>query len=70
MLDILVDEKGHVADPTVLAVRVSPDNQKLRDLAKDLALNAVRKRQYEPATKGGVPGKVHITVTIKFQFRG
>jgi TonB family protein len=67
VLDILVDENGHVTVPNVLAVRVTPDTR--RDLATNLALDTVRKRQYEPATKGGVKGKFHITVTIQFQFR-
>ena len=69
MVEILVDEDGHVATPNVLEVRVSPDSQEIRDLAQDLAVNTVSKRQYKPATKRGVPGKFHITVTIKFQFQ-
>ena len=69
VVEILVDEDGHVATPTIVEVRVSPDNQEVRKHAKELAVNTVSKRRYKPATKRGVPGKFHIKVTIKFQFQ-
>ena len=60
VLDILVDENGQVVD----AVATRGD-----DVLKDIAQKAVKKWRYKPATKSGVAGKVHITITLRFQLQ-
>ena len=60
VLDVFVDENGQVVD----AVATRGD-----DVLKDIAQRAVKKWRYKPATKRGVPGKVHITITVRFQLQ-
>ena len=61
LLALVVDEDGRVSDAKVLR---SDDK-----VLEDPALRGVRKWRYRPATKLGVPGQVHIEVTVKFRLR-
>jgi protein TonB len=56
---LVVDEEGHVTE-----ARLVRSDEKLLE---EPALRSVRKWQYRPATKGGVPGKMHIEVTVRFR---
>ena len=60
-LSVLVDEKGTVADAQV--VRGAGGRAGLNEAAVD----SVKRRKYRPATKDGVPVKVWISVSVKFQ---
>jgi serine/threonine-protein kinase len=61
LLALVVDEDGRVTEARVLR---SDDK-----VLEDPALRGVRKWRYRPATKLGVPGKMHIEVTVKFRLR-
>jgi periplasmic protein TonB len=61
LLALVVDEDGRVADAKVLR---SDDK-----VLEDPALRGVRKWRYRPATKLGVPGRMHIEVTVKFRLQ-
>jgi protein TonB len=56
---LVVDEEGHVTE-----ARLVRSDEKLLE---EPALRSVRKWQYRPATKGGVPGKMHLEVTVRFR---
>lgn len=56
---LVVDEEGRVTQ-----ARLVRSDEKLLE---EPALRSVRKWQYRPATKGGVPGKMHIEVTVRFR---
>ena len=60
-LSALIDEKGRVAEVTVL--RAKPKNVGF----EAAATQAVRSRRYRPGTKDGVPVKVWVTIAIKFK---
>lgn len=60
-LSVLVDEKGSVADAQV--VRGAGGRAGLNEAA----VESVKRRKYRPATKDGVPVKVWISVSVKFQ---
>ena len=64
VISALVDETGAVV--AVSVVRAAP-----RDVGfEDAALRYVRSRRYRPATKGEVPVRVRIEVTVDFRKPG
>ncbi len=60
-LSVLVDEKGSVADAQVVRGASS------RAGLNEAAIESVKRRKYRPASKDGVPVKVWISVSVKFQ---
>lgn len=59
-LSVLIDEKGNVTEARL--VKGAPGiglNQ--------AAMDHVRRRKYRPATKGGVPVKVYLSVLVRFE---
>jgi TonB family protein len=59
-LSILVDERGNVADVKIVTGAGG------RAGLDEAAMDNVKKRQYRPATKNGVPVKVWYPVNVKF----
>ena len=60
-LNALVDEKGNVADVTV----VTPAGG--RAGLTEAAVENVKRRHYRPATKDGVPVRVWLSVRVRFE---
>jgi protein TonB len=60
-VNALVDERGVVADTQIVA---GPGG---RSGLAEAAAETVRKRRYRPATKDGVPVRVWIPVTVRFE---
>jgi TonB family protein len=60
-LNVLVDEKGNVADVTV----VTPAGG--RAGLTEAAVENVKKRHYRPGTKDGVPVRVWVSVRVRFE---
>jgi TonB family protein len=60
-LNVLVDEKGNVADATV----VTPAGGKAG--LTEAAIENVKRRHYRPATKDGVPVRVWVSVRVRFE---
>ena len=61
VISALVDETGAVVDVSV--VRATPRGMGF----EDAAIRHVKSRRYRPATKGNVPVRVRIEVTIDFR---
>jgi TonB family protein len=60
-LSVLVDEKGNVADATV----ITPAGG--RAGLNEAAVENVKRRRYRPATKDGVPVRVWVPVRVRFE---
>ena len=60
-LNVLVDEKGNVADVTV----VTPAGG--RTGLNEAAVENVKRRHYRPATRDGVPVRVWVPVRVRFE---
>jgi TonB family protein len=60
-LNALIDEKGNVADVTI----VTPAGG--RAGLTEAAIENVKRRHYRPATKDGVPVRVWLSVRVKFE---
>jgi len=66
-LEVLVDEKGNVADAKVIAE--SPPRTALNDGAQkglSTAIEGARRAKYKPATKDGIPVKVWMRISLKY----
>jgi protein TonB len=57
----LVDERGNVIEAKVVSAPV------VRAGLTEAAVDSVKRRRYRPATKGGVPVRVWIPVTVRFE---
>ena len=60
-LNVLVDEKGNVADVTVVTAAGG------RTGLSEAAVENVKRRHYRPATRDGVPVRVWVPVRVRFE---